>query len=105
MSPRRCALVVLPSAVFLLAACGSAPGPAGTGGHGIAGHGGTTSSLVGGTGGGDTQDAGPDTSAGGGGTGGGMMDAGPDADSGAVSVDTLASNRDRLLGTYLDYLK
>lgn len=97
--PRR-ALVIAPCVAFLLAACGSAPVTIGTGGNGST----TVTSAAGGNGGSGLADAGTmDASTGG--TGGGGMDGGPDADSGAPPVDTIDSNRDRLLGTYLDYLK
>lgn len=81
-----------------LTACSSSTGPIGAGGHG-----GSLPVVDAGT---DASDAAPDVQQ--------PLDAGPDAsdgggemdaEAGPPPVDTLASNRDRLLGTYLDYLK
>src|SRR5262245_12853491 len=100
--PRRASIL----ASVLLSACSSSPatvgtgghgtGAQGTGGHGTGGHGtgghsagGSSSMLDGGPGGSDGGSGGSDAG----------MEAGP------PPTDTLPSNRDRLLGTYFDYLK
>lgn len=99
----RCGPPLLTFAIAL-AACSSpstltgtgaqGTGGSGAGGSGTGGHGGTSTTADGGPDASDAADADtpPDAS-----------DAGPDAD--APPADTLGSNRDRLLGTYFDYLK
>jgi hypothetical protein len=91
-----------------LAACSSSPATTSAGGgstHGtggvITGAGGAGTGGVGtggaGTGGAGASDAGPDT--------GEPPEGGADADAAGPPVDSLDANRDRLLATYLDYLK
>ncbi|APR78685.1 Peptidyl-prolyl cis-trans isomerase [Minicystis rosea] len=104
-------VVILGAGVF--AACSSAPSSTGNGdtttgaGGTITGAGGASTSS---TGSGDTTtSAGGASTTGTGGSGAGpsTTDGGPDAqpDAGPVPVDTLSSNRDRLLDTYFDFLK
>jgi hypothetical protein len=81
---------------MLLWACSSSPAVSGPGGSG-------------GAGGHPPPDAGADVSEKDamdpGEAGVDAGDAGPDVEAGAPPVDTLDDNRDRLLGTYLDFLK
>lgn len=90
------------ASIFTVLACSSAAPITGSGGHA-----GAVSTSTGGAGNTGAHDAGPggslpDASAMGG-AGGADIDAGADA-SPPPPVDTLVSNRDRLLATYLDYL-
>src|SRR4051812_2804845 len=82
----------------LAAACGGAPGATTSQSGATGATGGSGGSAIKPTP--DAGDGGAASSSGSGGATGGadVGDAGPPA-------DTLASNRDRLLGTYLDYLK
>jgi len=90
------ALVIGLSCAAVPAACSSSPAMTATGG-------GSAHASSSGAGGGGAS-AGPD--AGGAGQGGGEpVEAGLDADAAGPPPDTLDENRDRLLGTYLDYLK
>ena len=105
--PRLASLLALACAT-VLAACSSGPAVSATttgGGHAGAQPGpDAASSGNGGSGVGTTASSGTGTATSTG-TGGGAPDAGSDADAGSAPVDTLDSNRDRLLGTYLDFLK
>lgn len=97
MRSPRSALACVLSTATLLAACGSTPGPTGSGGGGAQPPDAGTDAAL------DAPDL-PDS--GDAGTGGAPPgDAGSDADAGPIPVDTLGSNRDRLLGTYFDFLK